>query len=124
MVWPRQRHAKPVDLSKLKTFTVWITERFFGQDLPSIKRYAAIEVRATGATVIMREYKQVIKAADFRKFFTDEQQLKDYVLRCASERLEHHRRQVERLEEVLQKGEIDCEIVPMDAGPPTRKIEL
>ena len=124
MTWPRQRFPKPLDVSKIQTTPVWITERHFGQDLPSIKRYAAIEVRATGATVLMRAYKQVIKAADFRKFFTDEQQLKDYVLRCVGERLEHYRRQIVRLEQVLQEGEIDCEIIPMEPRPPIADIEL
>ena len=120
MTWPRQRHPKPVNLSEILTTTVWVTEQTFGIDLPSVKRYSAIEIRKDSVTVIVRTYKQVIRAAAGRKFWTDEQAMWAYYQRCAHGAMEQHQRKAEKLKRLLEDGisSDTVEIVPMTAMLP------
>lgn len=58
---------------------VWVVEADYLCTVPRIKRYAAVEVRKTGAIVRLYGSTKFIQAAAGRHFFTDREALEEFL---------------------------------------------
>lgn len=117
---------------------IWVVESYLHSTVPTVKKYAGVEVRKTGVKVRVRGTEKYIPNAVSRRFFTDEKTLKGYLRKWLERKLDLLKAEVEKVEAALAgKGvvydEVRADVLPLipklrlradDGEPPERHIDL
>lgn len=91
---PRKKKLLPADT---KTTPVWVTETFFGIDVPKITQYEAISIRPSSITAMVRGRQVVVRAASSRKFWAEEEKMLEFVLKHLQGQAAKRQRAYEKL---------------------------
>ena len=88
---------------------LWVIETSLFSDVPYLKEYEAVRVSKPGrgsvnATVIILGQKKVIPYAANRHFFTDEKEMKVFLVDLIGTSIDRHRKSIDRLNKALNEG--------------------
>lgn len=107
------------------TFRIWVVETFHGSG-PRVELYAGLELKNTGASVMIRGHKSFIRAAENRKFFIDESKVSEFCKAELEGQLRKARDRVKHFEEILEKKRLFVRHTPgsRDEDDPRQELRV